>query len=88
MICPDPCSAGRRDPRGLHLLDATPPPICLADANSQLRTGLGLQAKGLDLSAQAVSQRDRLKLAQGAMLFTVSNWSITQAVRSSRGSHC
>jgi hypothetical protein len=49
---------------------------------------VGFQAQALDLTAQAVQQRDSLNLARGTMLFTASNWSITEAVRSSRQSHC
>lgn len=71
-----------------HDLNTTPPPACLAGADSQLRTGLGLQHKGLDLASQGLQQQDRLTTVQGTILFMTANWSITQAVRSGRQAHC
>lgn len=69
-------------------LGATSAPSCLADADSQLHTGLGLQQKGLDIASQGLQQRNRVKVVQGAILFTASNWSITQAVRTGRQASC
>ncbi|MDR0360660.1 MAG: hypothetical protein LBJ87_14505 [bacterium] len=69
-------------------LSVTTPPSCLADADSQLHTGLGLQQKGLDVASQGLQQRNRIKVVQGAILFTASNWSITQAVRTGRQASC
>jgi hypothetical protein len=71
-----------------HDLSTTPPPGCLADADSQLRTGLGLQQKGLDLASRGVQQENRLTAVQGTILFMTANLSITQAVRSGRQAHC
>ena len=71
-----------------HDLNTTPPPACLADADSQLRSGLGLQQKGLNLASQGLQQQDRMKTVQGTILFTAANVSITQAVRSGRQAHC
>jgi hypothetical protein len=69
-------------------LNRTPPPACLASANSQLRTGLELQEKGLDVASQGVSTREGLKMAQGMILFTAANYSIADAVHSGRQANC
>ncbi|HYZ02648.1 MAG TPA: hypothetical protein VFA92_14225 [Candidatus Binatia bacterium] len=69
-------------------LNKTPPPACLASANSQLRTGLELQQRSLDVASQGVSTREGLKMVQGMILFTAANYSIADAVRSGRQANC
>ena len=69
-------------------LDANPPPSCLGDTDVTLRAGLGFYLKGIDLAEQGVSERDRLKLAQGGLLIGAGTFKTAQAVHGARTSSC
>ncbi|HXM54866.1 MAG TPA: hypothetical protein VOB72_05710 [Candidatus Dormibacteraeota bacterium] len=69
-------------------LAATPAPNCLVGPDEVLRDGLSLQHDGLDAAHSAVEARDRVRLAQGAILTAVGLWRTGQAVVEARGSDC
>ena len=69
-------------------LDKTPAPTCLASANSQLRTGLELQERGLDVASRGVSTRNGQQLLEGTILYMAANYSIADAVQSGRQANC
>lgn len=90
---PPACLQATSKVRGANLafqqdLNRTPAPACLASANSQLRTGLELQQKGLDVASQGVSTREGVDMLQGTILFMAANYSIADAVRSGRQANC
>jgi hypothetical protein len=69
-------------------LDRTPAPACLASSNSQLRTGLELQQRGLDVGSRGVSTRNGQELLEGTILYMAANYSIADAVQSGRQANC
>jgi len=69
-------------------LAANPAPACLNLADQRLHDGLSFERRGLDLAAQAVEARNRLKLAQGLLLVTVGTWREGQAIAAARHSNC
>ncbi len=69
-------------------LNKTPPPACLTDADSRLRTGLGLYLRGLQTSGDAVKNEDRVHLVQGLLLMIAGGWGIGQALHSGRQARC
>lgn len=69
-------------------LDANPPPACLSTTDQHLRNGLTFQEQGFQLAQQAITVRDRVKLAQSAALVGAGTWQERLAVKTARESDC
>jgi hypothetical protein len=72
----------------LKALDENPAPSCLTSADDHLRDGLTFQQRGLQLTQEAISSQDRVKLSQGAMLLGAGLVQQGQAVRAARQADC